>query len=87
MPSKLAIALRIALDNGADLTGANLTGADLQGANLGGADLQGANLTGAYLGGADLTDAIWPPTVTVPAGWKRDSRSGRLSQVDREDDL
>ncbi len=42
---------------GADLDGANLRGADLYGANLGGANLGGADLYGANLGGADLGDA------------------------------
>ena len=60
---------------------ANLSRADLREADLTGADLEGAALLGA-----DLTDAIWPPTVTVPAGWKRDSRSARLSRVDEEPD-
>ena len=47
MPSKLAIALRVALDHGADLSYAylsyaNLRGADLSDANLSYADLRGA---------------------------------------------
>ena len=42
---------------GANLGGANLEGADLGGAYLGGADLGGANLGGAYLGGANLEGA------------------------------
>ena len=47
MPSKLAIALRIALDNGADLRGANLSGADLSGADLSYVNLSRANLSWA----------------------------------------
>ena len=65
--------------SGADLKKANLTRADLKGAVLTGADLEGAVLVGA-----DLTDAIWPLTETVPPGWERDSRSGRLSRADGE---
>jgi len=42
---------------GAYLEGANLEGAYLEGAYLGGADLRGANLAGAYLEGADLEGA------------------------------
>jgi hypothetical protein len=84
-----------------NLEGANLAGAklyhatlidtvlrkaNLSGADLREADLTGADLEGAVLLGADLTDAIWPPAVTVPAGWKRDSRSAQLSRVDEEPD-
>jgi hypothetical protein len=43
-----------AIENGADLRGANLYGADLRGANLYGADLRGADLRGADLRGANL---------------------------------
>ena len=42
---------------GADLCGANLRGADLYGAVLRGADLRGANLRGANLYAADLCGA------------------------------
>jgi hypothetical protein len=79
---------------GANLTDAKLSNAtlidtvlrkaDLSGADLREANLTGADLEGAVLVGADLTDAIWPPTATVPAGWKRDSRSARLSRVDEK---
>jgi pentapeptide repeat protein len=84
-----------------NLEGANLAGAklyhatlidtvlrkaNLSRADLREADLTGADLEGAVLLGADLTDAIWPPTVTVPAGWEQDSRSARLSRVDEEPD-
>jgi hypothetical protein len=58
----LAITLRMALQAGADLSGAdlrdaNLSGADLSDANLSGADLSDANLSGADLSGADLSGA------------------------------
>ena len=46
-----------AIENRANLGGANLKGADLYGANLKGADLYGANLEGANLKGADLYGA------------------------------
>ena len=64
---------------GADLTGATLHGAALNGANLNGANLSGAALDGAQLDGAQLNGAIWPRKAAVPAGWKRDPRSNRLS--------
>ena len=41
----------------ANLSDANLSGADLRGADLSGADLRDANLRGADLSGADLRDA------------------------------
>jgi hypothetical protein len=50
----LGLAVRKALEAGADLGGADLRGANLGGANLGGANLGGANLRGADLGGANL---------------------------------
>ena len=55
-------AVEAAVDDNADLSGANLSGADLRDANLSGADLSGANLSGAdlrdaNLSGADLRDA------------------------------
>lgn len=62
MASKLAQALRIALDHGADLRVADLGDADLRGADLGGADLRGANLRGA-----DLRGAL---NLTLPPGWR-----------------
>ena len=43
--------------SGANLSGANLSGANLSGAYLSGADLSGANLSGANLSGADLSGA------------------------------
>ncbi len=64
---KKRLAVKWALENkanltgakleGADLTWANLTGADLTWADLTGADLTRANLTGADLEGADLEGA------------------------------
>ena len=46
-----------AVNEGADLNGADLNGADLNGAYLNGADLSGAYLRGAYLRGAYLRGA------------------------------
>jgi hypothetical protein len=54
---KLGLAVKWAIENGADLSGADLGGADLRGAYLRGADLRGADLSGAYLSGADLSGA------------------------------
>jgi uncharacterized protein YjbI with pentapeptide repeats len=54
---QLGLAVRKAVDAGANLAGANLTGADLAGANLTDAYLAGANLTGAYLADAYLAGA------------------------------
>jgi len=61
------VAVKLALESGADLSGADLSGADLSGANLSGAnlssatlsraDLSGANLSGANLSGANLSRA------------------------------
>ena len=55
-------AVEAAVDDNANLSGADLSGADLSGANLSGADLSGADLSGANLrdanlSGADLRDA------------------------------
>jgi uncharacterized protein YjbI with pentapeptide repeats len=55
-----------------DLTGVNLTSADFTHAVIAEADLTGAN----------LADAKWPEGVAAPAGWVRDSKSGRLSSAD-----
>jgi uncharacterized protein YjbI with pentapeptide repeats len=76
---------------GADLDGANLTRANLAGvtltdAELSFADLTSANLTSANLTSANLTQvylthAVWPPDAAVPAGWQRDSHSGRLAGI------
>nr|WP_313635240.1 pentapeptide repeat-containing protein [Brevundimonas diminuta] len=46
---KLGLAVRWAVKNRADLSGAYLSGADLSGADLSGADLSGADLSRAYL--------------------------------------
>ncbi len=54
---KLGLAVVWALNNKADLRGADLRGADLRRANLHGADLRGANLHEADLRGADLYGA------------------------------
>ena len=66
---------------GADLYGANLRGADLRGADLYGADLRGANLRGADLRGANLYGAMnIPPFASAQTsitpegqliGWKK----------------
>jgi len=55
--AKVGLAVRWAIENKADLSGANLSGAYLSGANLSGADLSGAYLSRAYLSGADLSGA------------------------------
>jgi hypothetical protein len=60
--NNIAVTLRAAVADGANLTranlyGANLTRANLDGANLYGANLDGANLTRANLYGANLTRA------------------------------
>ncbi|MGD0560621.1 MAG: pentapeptide repeat-containing protein [Streptosporangiaceae bacterium] len=77
-----------------NLEGANLAGAklyhatlidtvlrkaNLSRADLREADLTGADLEGAVLLGADLTDAIWPPTVAVPAGRGEGGTASRRS--------
>jgi len=54
---KLGLAVKWAIANKANLTGANLTEANLTGANLTEANLTGANLTEANLTGANLTGA------------------------------
>jgi hypothetical protein len=53
---RLGLAVKAALEAGADLRGADLGGADLGGADLGGADLGEADLRGACLRGADWGD-------------------------------
>ena len=60
---KLGLAVKAALEAGADLTDANLTGADLIDADLIGANLTGACLTYSNLRGANLTDATFKNTV------------------------
>ena len=54
---KIGLSVRLAIDQGADLTDADLRGADLRGADLTGANLRGADLRDANLMGAILTDA------------------------------
>ena len=51
---------------GADLRGADLYGADLRGANLYGADLRRADLRGANLRGADLRGANLRGAMNIP---------------------
>ena len=53
----LLMAVKMAIESGADLRGADLRGADLRGAYLRGAYLGGAYLRGADLRGADLRGA------------------------------
>ena len=53
----LKLCLQAAVENGADLIGANLRGADLRGANLREANLRGADLRWADLIGANLREA------------------------------
>ena len=50
-------AVEAAVDDNADLSGADLRDADLSGADLSGANLSGADLSGADLSGANLRDA------------------------------
>ena len=50
-------AVEAAVDDNANLSGADLSGADLRDANLSGADLSGADLRDANLSGADLSGA------------------------------
>jgi hypothetical protein len=54
---KFGLAVRWAVENGADLRSANLSGADLRSADLRSANLSGANLRSAYLSGANLSGA------------------------------
>ena len=53
----------------------------LEDADLTGADLEYADLTVANLTGADLAGAKQPIYELLPAGWKRDPRSGLLERV------
>ena len=53
----MKIAVKLAIEAKADLSGADLSGADLSGADLSGANLRGANLRVANLRGADLSGA------------------------------
>ena len=54
---KLGIAVRVAVKERANLSGANLSGANLSGADLSGAYLSEANLSRAYLSEANLSGA------------------------------
>ena len=54
---QLGLAMRKAVEVGADLSGADLRDADLRGADLSGANLRDANLHYAYLRDADLRGA------------------------------
>jgi Pentapeptide repeats (8 copies) len=76
--------------SGGDLPGANLRGAFIDGVDFTGVDLAGADLTVALAGtslpaakfdGANLTAVKWPEDGPVPAGWKRDTGSGRLVEA------
>jgi uncharacterized protein YjbI with pentapeptide repeats len=57
MSMKLGLAVKWAIPNNANLSGADLSGANLSGANLSRANLSRANLSRAYLSGADLSGA------------------------------
>ena len=58
LPSvKLGLAVKVAIKERANLSGANLSGADLSGADLSRANLSGADLSRAYLSGANLSRA------------------------------
>lgn len=70
----------------ADLTGADLTNASLTNARLHGTILNAAVLTGADLTNTDLANADWPSEATVPQGWRRDAKSGRLMRADTNSD-
>ena len=53
----MKIAVKLAIEAGADLSGADLSRANLSGADLSRANLSEANLSGADLSGADLSRA------------------------------
>jgi hypothetical protein len=57
-PVKIGLAVRWAIENDVDMSGANLYGANLNGANLNEADLTEANLREANLTEADLHNAF-----------------------------
>ena len=69
---KLGLAVRWAVKEKADLSGADLSGADLSGANLRGADLSGADLRGADLSGAKNIDSMTMPDGLTFAEYTRD---------------
>ena len=68
--------------SGARLVSADLSGADLSHANLFAADLTHADLDLARLSGADLTGVSVQQDAVIPAGWQRDTDSGRLKRPD-----
>jgi len=55
---KLGIAVRVAVKERANLSGADLSGAYLSGANLSGANLSGAYLSGAKINGEPVTSCF-----------------------------
>ena len=67
---KIGLAVKWAIESGADLSGANLSGADLSGANLSGANLSGANLSGAAIPVIEHIDA--KILAAIEAGGKLD---------------
>ena len=56
-PVKIGLAVRWAIENDVDMSGADLRYANLHGANLHGANLNEADLSDANLNEADLTEA------------------------------
>ena len=80
---KTALAVKWAIQNGANLSGADLRGADLSGANLRGADLYGADLSGANLSGANLRVAnLYGADLRVANLYGADLRGANLSGAD-----
>jgi len=81
LPSvKLGLAVKVAIKEKANLSGAYLSGANLSGAYLNGADLSraylnGANLSGAYLKEAKGAELVIAQTRILPEGdligWKK----------------
>jgi uncharacterized protein YjbI with pentapeptide repeats len=65
----------------ANLTRAKLIRANLTNANLTSADLTDADLIGANLTGANLSSSLWSYNAAVPAGWRRDAGSARLTRA------
>ena len=59
---KLGLAVKVAVNAGAnmagaDMAGVNMAGANMTGANMAGAYMTGANMAGAYMAGANMTGA------------------------------